>query len=41
MSEVNIELCQMVCRSVADRSKRCIDHEKEYFEHVKSLVNHK
>ena len=31
----NIELCQAICRSVADRCQMCIDAEGKQFEHLR------
>ncbi|CAF3041428.1 unnamed protein product [Rotaria sp. Silwood2] len=30
----NIELCQVICRSVADRCQICLDNEGKQFEHL-------
>ena len=31
----NTELCQAICRSVADRCQMCIDAEGKQFEHLR------
>ena len=31
----NIELCEEICRSVADRCQMCIDNEGKHFEHLR------
>ena len=39
LSEINLEMCQNVGRSIADRVQLCIEHKGEHFEHVVLVIN--